>query len=399
MSTTSSRPVFDVASFNKLPDFAGAVAEIRREGSIVRSEDFEGFYAVLGYSDLKSVAADSATFCSGQGATIPRLGNQIPAVPTETDPPEHRDYRKLMVPELRPDRVTEWEGEIRQSVDDCIDAFIERGSADLAAELAHIVPPRIITRIIGLPEEDGDLFATWTTELNHASTSKDPDAKAAAAKVMLDYVDGKVTAARATAGASLLHRVANAEINGVPISHEAAIGAIFTLVIAGHETTVNGIGALLWLVGAHPAAKRLLLHDRSLVDAAVEEALRLESPVLMAGRTVTAPASLGGIDMSVGDRVALHFGAANLDAEAFDRPGEFNIERDKNPHVAFGHGIHRCVGEHLARAEMRIALERVLDRIPDYEVTGDVEIGGSNVFTRGPRAVPVRFTPGSRFSA
>jgi cytochrome P450 len=389
-------PIIDVEQLNPEHDLVGTYGGIRQGGAVTRCEAHGGFWTLLSYPAVKGVAMDATRFCSGQGATIPHFGNPIPAVPLEVDPPEHRAYRKLLVPALRPERVEEWADEIRAATDACIDAFIERGTADLAAELAHHVPPLIIAQILGLPPEDHERFAGWTVAMIRASAAGDVQANQAAAAALVQYVDGKVTEAEGHSGPGLMAIVANAVINGERIDHLAAMGFALTLILGGHDTTVNGIASALWLIGAHPATKQRLIDDPGLIPAAVEETLRLESPLQMLARTVTEDTTVEGVPMKAGDKVGLVWGSANLDETIFPNPERFDIDRPGNPHLAFGQGIHRCVGEYLARLEMRIAVEQILTRIPDYEIAGQVRIRADGVLSRGPLNVPVAFTPGAR---
>jgi cytochrome P450 len=174
------------------------------------------------------------------------------------------------------------------------------------------------------------------------------------------------------------------------------MGFTLTLIVAGHETTMNGIASTLWLIGAHPEAKRRLIADPSLIPAVVEKSLRLESPIQMMARTLTEDTVVEGVRMTAGDKLGLVWGAANLDEARFPDPEVFDIDRPANQHLAFGHGIHRCVGEQLARTEIRIAVEQILARIPDYRIAGEVRVSASTVMHRGPLTVPIAFAPGVR---
>ncbi|MGF7238642.1 MAG: cytochrome P450, partial [Frankia sp.] len=295
-----------------------------------------------------------------------------------------------------PDRVKEHADAIRDATVECINAFIEEGRADLAADLAAHVPPIIIAKILGLGSDDAARFAAWTGEMNRSASRGDEAANRAAAGALLAFVDEQVRLARGSESGDLIAMIANSDIAGEPIPHEIAVGAVITLVVAGHETTVNGIASVLWLLGAHPDIKQRLIDDPALIPNAVEEALRLESPVQMMARTLTEDAEIDGIEMKAGDKVGLVWGAGNHDESKFADPDRFDIDRPANPHLAFGHGIHRCVGEHLARLEMRVAVEEVLRRLPDYRIAGDVPVGANSAMNRGPRTVPVTFTPAAR---
>jgi cytochrome P450 len=390
----SERRPFDLGRVNSEHGAAEAYARWREHGSVVFAEAFGGYHAVLGYEAVRACAADTTRLVSRDGATIPVLRQDARSVPVEMDPPEHGKYRKLLQGPLRPDRVQARAGRIAAITDRVIDEFIELGQADLR-RIAEVVPPAIIAEILGMPGE-ASAMAEMTGMLNRAIGSQDPEAGKAAARVFTQYIDGLVVRARLTEDrGGLLAAIAGGEVDGQPVPHDMAAGIAVTLVVAGQETTVNGIGNMLWLLGAHPAAKQRVLDDPALIPDAVEESLRLESPVQMMGRTAAEDLQIDGVPVRKGDKVGLLFGAANLDPARFPEPGKFDLDRPSPAsHLAFGHGIHRCVGEHLARAEMRIVLERVLARIPDYRLAGPVTLGASVAFNRGPLAVPVVFTPG-----
>jgi len=385
---------FDIARVNSEHGAAEAYARWREHGSVVFAEAFGGYHAVLGYETVRACAADTARLVSRGGATIPVLRKDARSVPVEMDPPEHKKYRKLLQGPLRPDRVQAQADRIAAITDRVIDEFVELGKADLR-RIAEAVPPAIIAEILGVPDEAA-VMVEMTDMLNRAIGSSDPEAGKAAARVFTQYIDGLVARARLMEDrVGLLAAIAGGEVDGQPVPHDMAAGIAVTLVVAGQETTVNGIGNMLWLLAAHPAAKQRVLDDPALIPDAVEEALRLESPVQMMGRTAAEDLEVDGVPVRKGDKVGLVFGAANLDPARFPEPGKFDLDRPSPAsHLAFGHGIHRCVGEHLARAEMRIVLERVLARIPDYRLAGPVTLGASVAFNRGPLAVPVVFTPG-----
>lgn len=386
---------FDLAAVNAGHGAAEAYARWRGHGSVVFADAFGGYHAVLTYDAVRASAADTARLVSGEGSTIPVLSKGGRAIPAEMDPPEHQEYRRLVQGPLRPGQVQAWAGRIAEVTDQVIDEFIEAGRADLR-RIATVVPPAIIAEILGVPDQ-ASVMVEMTGRLNRTADGADPEAKEAAGRVFSQYIEGLVARVQGEPGGGLLREIVNGKVGGHTVPHHAATGITLTLVIAGQETTVNGIGSLLWLLGAHQEAKQRLLDDPGLIAGAVEEALRLESPVQMNGRTAATDLEIDGVPVRQGDKVGLVWGAANLDPATFPEPGKFDLDRPPAPgHLAFGHGIHRCVGEHLARAEMRVVLERVLARIPDYRLAGPVEIGANVAFNRGPVAVPVVFTPGSK---
>ena len=274
---------FDLGKVNSQHGAAGAYNHWREHGGVVFAEAFGGYHAVLNYEAVRACAVDTARLISRNGATIPMLRSE-PSIPAEVDPPDHKKYRKLLQGPLRPDRVQAWAGLIAAVTDQVIDEFAPHGEGDLR-RIAEVVPPTVIAEILGTPDE-APTMVELTDMLNRAAGSGDPEAKKAAGQVFNAYIDGLVSRARHDKSREdLLANITNGEIDGQPVSPETAAGITVTLVVAGQETTVNAIGNLLWLLGAHQAVKQRILDDPALVPKAVEEALRLESPVQMMGRT------------------------------------------------------------------------------------------------------------------
>lgn len=355
------------------------------------------YWAVMDYDLIRSSAVDTSTFPSGPGITIPPLHTPIPLIPAEVDPPDHIGYRKLLVPELRPERMASWTDSIRRSVDHEIDQFIEAGVGDLAS-VGRFVPPAAMSAILGVPD-DARRLAEITDRLNETATKGDKEGRDKANLDLLQYADALVTQAEEDGAerGDMVARVAHAIIKGEPIGHRAAVGMIITLIVGGMETTVNGISSMLVLVARNPAVRDRLIADPALVPAVVEESLRIESPVQMVARTAAVDIDLGGCPVKAGDKVAFSLGSAHFDASKFENPEVFDIDRaSAPPHLAFGHGVHRCIGEHLARSEMIICLEQVLERIPDYELTAEVTPWATIAFNRGVGRIPIKFTPGPR---
>lgn len=393
----ASCPVVRVVEMNRDPSpwttlRDDAAGEAR--STVVRSEEYGGFHLLLGYDEVKAAALDVATYTSKHGATIPPLSAGVPALPTETDPPDHLAYRRLLVSPLRPDRVEQLVPAVRTHVRELIQALRAEETPDLIAGLARKVPPAIIAKVIGLPDDDVDHFVELAHALDMAAAAQDPEANKRAAIAMLGYIDEVIVKAQRDPSDSLASTIANAEIDGHPIGRDGAVGVMLTLILAGHHTTINGIGSTLHLIATVPGLREKLLADPSLIPTAVEEAMRVESPIFMMGRTTTCPVVVGGVELPAGAKVGLGWGAANHDESHFPDPEAFSLERGRPAHVAFGHGVHKCVGEHLARMEIRVVVEEVLREIPKYRVVGPVEFGGQGLPSqnRGLASLPVDLT-------
>lgn len=265
----AERCPFDIGKVNSEHAAADAYANWRQDGSVVFAAAFGGYHAVFSYDAVRSCAADPTRLVSGEGATTPVLST-VRAVPTELDPPEHKSHRKLLQAPLRPDRVSEWTGRIAEVTDQVIDEFAELGKADLR-QIAQVVPPTIIAEMLGFPEESGNMVIQ-SDMLNRAAHSPDPAVRSTAGGAFTNYVEGLVAQAEAAEGRDdLLSSIVRGEVDGQPVPHETAVRTTVSLVIAGQETTVNAIGSMLWLLGAHPEAKQRLLDDPALIPKAVEE--------------------------------------------------------------------------------------------------------------------------------
>lgn len=397
MNEAEQSSVLDLAAVTRSPDLGTEYARLRAAaGPVLPGKPMAGtdYLAVLDHALIRKCALDTRRLSSALGMTIPALNSPIPLIPVEVDPPDHSKFHKLLVPYFRPERIAAWADTIRAVVDAELDEVIEAGEGDLSV-LGRHVPPRIIAAILGVPD-DGPRMVELTHRLNVAA-SRAPEETAAANRDMFAYVDEIVTAAAGSDRDDLITAVANAVIDGEPLDHLGAVGTIITIVIAGQETTVNGISSLVATLAGNREVRRQLAADPGLIPAAVEEVLRMQAPVQMIARTAAEDLEVSGCPVRRGDKVGFVLGAANYDPARFEDPETFRLDRGGNPHVAFGHGIHRCLGEHLARAEMTIVAEQLVARIPDCSLDGAVTWGTDAPSNRGIRAViPVHFSAGPR---
>ena len=368
---------------------------IRQRCPVPSSEAYGGFKALLGYQDICAAATAPRRFASRHGTTIPWLGNPLPVVPIEADPPEHMGYRSLIAPLFAKSRTAALESTIRRMVTEAIDEFIGVGTADLAHDLAHPIPPVVLALFIGLPQEDWLDFKDWVERILTTSAAGDMEGLFAVVGELLAYFQRWFEARRDNAGDDFATLALQGRIEGRALTPEEMLGYAFVLAVAGHETATSGIGNMLLQLGKHPDVRDQLLADRSLIPRAVEEFLRVDSPITGFARTVEAEAvDIGGTTLQPGEKVMLMWGAGNHDERQFPEPDRIKLDRATNRHLAFGHGSHRCLGAPLARLQMRVVLEEVLSRVPDYEIAGEVTrtVG----MTHGVNSMPVRFTPVGR---
>jgi cytochrome P450 len=371
---------FDHTNPEVTEHFYEVAREMRRRGPVVRSSRFGGFWAVTTYAEVRSVAKDAAAFRSSDGVTIPHFGGSVPVVPLEVDPPEHSRYRKMLHPWFTPKAVAAWEAHVRRVVRDVADR----------------VPPVVIAGFLGLPEDDWTQFRHWTETLLGLSYKEDLQRQKEAVAELEDYLLKAVLAKRGGDGEDLLSVIANIDFGGRPLSDAELVGITQLLTVAGHETTVSASANLLLYLLEDQDLRDRLLSDPSLIPDAVEEGLRYDSPVTGLARTVVEDTKVGGCPVHAGDRLLLLWGAANRDGAEFAEPDTFKIDRNDNQHLAFGIGPHRCLGEHVARLELKVIVEEVLRNMPDFQLSPGAEIRRVPGNARGVMSLPVVFTPTGR---
>lgn len=319
-------------------------------------------------------------------------GNAIGLNMLQVDAPQHTRLRALVAREFTAGRVDALRPRVQRIADSLLDALPEAGVADLVAGYALPLPLTVICELLGVPFADQHHFHAWSAELV-APTS--PAAAAAAGGEMGAYFASLIAAKAGDPGADLMGAlVANsAEEDG--LSPEELLGMAFLLLVAGHETTVNLISGGVLNLLRHPDQLDALRADPGLIDGAVEEVLRHDGPVTVAAfRYAAEPVEIDGVRIPAGDSVMLSLAAASRDPRHFPDPDRFDIRRPARGHLAFGHGIHHCLGAPLARVEGRIALATLLRRLPDLALDADP---GSltrrpHVMLRGVAALPVRWS-------
>lgn len=398
LTETDIRRHFDHTDPRVSADLAGTYATLRGRCPVVKTDAHGGFWAVSRYRDIVEAATKHRTLRSGgAGVAIPSLGNALPALPTESDEPEHRAYRGVIWPFLTAEAVRGYEAAIRDLTNDLLDEFIEDGHADLVTAFAEPLPIQAAGIALGFTPDEGAKFYQWFRDMVAAS-GRDPQAAAEAAGAFLGFLgEALAEAAERPRENSVITAVVNgAHADGRPFSTDERIGIMFSTAAAAVETTTHAVAHTLNRL-ADPAVKQRLVDDPELIPKAVEEVLRIDTPNNMMARTAACPVDLGEQHLEDGDRVLLLFGSGNLDEEVFEDPQRFVPDRSPNRHLAFGWGIHKCAGQHFARLEMRIAVEEALRRLPDYRIDGEVpppRIKAGLFWSLD--SLPVRFTPGVR---
>ncbi len=367
--------------------------DLRQRCPIAHTDRFGGGWLPVRYEDVAAIAYDTDRFSSRAiimsnfrpPRDIAPIGG---APPISSDPPFHHDARKLLLPAFTKTAVGRQEPSTREFCHSLIDAFGDRDVVDAANEYAQHIPMRVIADMLGFPPEDGPQFRQFV-ENTLEGINRPPEERIAGMMQLHDYLLEQVHDHLDNPRDDLTTYLLGAELYGRKLEPAHVVGSMILLLIAGIDTTWSAIGASLWHLAKTPADRERLAASPSLVPTAMEEFLRAYAPVTMA-RLVREDMSWHGVDMKAEDWILLSFPAANRDAAQFDRADEVIIDREVNRHAAFGLGIHRCVGSHLARMELRVALEVWLERIPQFSLADPAGVKWSTGQIRGPRALPLR---------
>jgi cytochrome P450 len=363
--------------------------DLRKRCPIAHTERFNGVYLPTRYEDVRAIAYDPEHFSSRRTAVRevhPPSGGGAP--PITSDPPRHRVARMVLLPPFTPQAIDTLTPKARIICEQLIDAFIDKGRCDGAADYAQHIPVRVIAHMLGVPEADGDLFRDWINAILSEGVT-DYDTLMRGLDEMTEYFRPHMEARRKHPGSDLIsYLVQQTYPDGAPFKDNHVLGSLRLLLVAGIDTTWSGIGSCIWHLATHSEDRRRLVAEPALMPTAIEELLRAYAPVTMA-REVAKDKEINGCTFKAGQMVMLSFPAANRDPEMFEDADKVVIDRKENRHAAFGLGIHRCIGSNLARMELTVAVEELLKRIPEFSLDGDVTWSEGSV--RGPRRLPIRF--------
>src|SRR6516225_3227295 len=300
------------------------------------------------------------------------LGNIRPMIPLQIDPPEHAKYRRIMDPLFTPREMARREPGVSELVNEMIDRFADRGECDFHAEFAVPLPCTVFLQLLGLPPEDLDKFLAWKDGVIRPEGVVGPaeHAKAAApaAKGIYKYFERAIDDHIANPRDDVLSALIAAKVEGEPLSRDELLDICFLFLIAGLDTVTDSLDCFFVYLARHPEQRQLLVEQPDILPSAIEEMLRWETPVPGVARVAMEDVEVGGCPISKGDRVSPLLGAANTDPAEFPDPDVVDFQRNPNRHRAFGGGPHRCLGSHLARMELRVALREFHRRIPDYQI-------------------------------
>jgi len=327
------------------------------------------------------------------------LKNKRPMIPLQIDPPDHKKFRKLLDPIFAPRKMAAMEDEVAELVNHLIDGFIDDGEVDFAQRFSIPFPSQVFLTLLGLPLEELDRFLAMKDGIirpDHVTgslygTKKAQEHQQKVADATYEYFEMVLDEREKERRDDLLSHFLDAEVEGDRLSRNDILDICFLFLIAGLDTVTATLDCMYSFLAQNPEHRRQLVEDPALIPNAIEEMLRWETPVMGIARVAVADYELGGCPVHEGDQVMVMIGSANTDEAEFPDGDLVRFDRDVNPHIAFGGGIHRCLGSHLARMELRVALREWHRRIPEYEV----EPGHTLVYTPGIRSIetfPLRFT-------
>lgn len=361
-------------------------------------DENNGIWHVFRYADVKKVLSDFSSFSSSEGR-VESGNNPIGASIISTDPPRHTHLRSLVSKAFTPRRVQEMAPRIKAIAEELVEKIVQDGQCDLVEDYSGPLPVIVIAELLGIPPGDRKMFKKWSDQLVSGTSEGmdetsdgyfDPQA------AMAEYFRRIIGMKRKEPGHDLISSLLEAEVDGEKLSEFDLLGFCVLLLVAGNETTTNLITNAVLALSNNEEQYREVLGNLDMIPGMLEEVLRYRSPVQSMFRTCIRDTDIGGNTIRSGEPVLAWIGSANHDEDEFDRPGEFKIARAPNRHIAFGEGVHFCLGAPLARLEAKIALETLLERAGMVTLRKGVKLeplGGVIVF--GVRHLPVVVQPGN----
>jgi cytochrome P450 len=367
--------------------------DLREQCPVAHTSRYGGVWLPTRHDDIAAIAYDTEHFTSrsvvvSEFRPPPLLAPAGIAPPISSDPPFHQAARRLLLPAFSPQAVAKVEPFTRSYCEELVDGLRGKEVVDAAEGYAQHIPVRVIAAMLGLPEEDADTFRGF---VNHVleGVALPMEERAAGMMELFGYLQTHIEDHLADPRDDLMSFLLNAELDGQKLDPFQVARTIALLLIAGIDTTWSAIGASLWHLAGHAEDRERLVAEPDLLPVAMEEFLRAYAPVTMA-RLVKQDMDWNGCPMKADEWVLLPFPAANRDPQMFDDADRVVIDREENRHAAFGLGVHRCAGSHLARMELRVALEVWLEAFPVFSLADPDAVTWSGGQVRGPRKLPVR---------
>ncbi|WP_030241301.1 cytochrome P450 [Streptomyces sp. NRRL S-350] len=409
MSEERAETDFDHHSAEYAADPWAANIEMNTHCPVSYSRKHGGFWLVSGFEQVSQVAHQPELFSSAhelpnvpgrpQGTVVP--ASSFRGLPLEIDPPEYNEWRKALNTFFSPPAARRLRPRIQQYATWCVDKSIESGEIDLVLDLSNPVPALITLELVGLPMDDWRVYADVLHALvyTHPGTPEFDRVEADFAR-LIEEVRALVPKRRAHPGDDFISFLTQVEIGGEKLSDEDVVGVCNAVIPGGVDTTTALLASTLDYLDRNRDARKTLIDAPERIPEVCDEFLRYFTPVMGAGRTAMADTTVDGCPIRKGERVLLSWAAANLDAKVFPQPEVIDLDRDAGRQAAFGVGIHRCIGRHIARMDFEVVIGEVLARMPDYEIiAGEAEKYPTVGQIHGYLRMPVRFTPGKRIGS
>jgi cytochrome P450 len=381
---------FDPQALSELPDPYPVFAELRDKHPLHYSPERD-LWVVSRYEDVRRVLLDAETFASGRGTVPTGFVASKPMLITQ-DPPYHTHLRSSVHTAFTPRRMAKLDGFIRRVTRELLDAIDPEVETDLFDALTDPLPVAVISELLGIGIEDRKTFSLNAGAVIHANKGRGPTA-AEGIEWIYRYLESVLPEREANPGDDLVSRLLHPGPDEPRLSHDEIVGFSALLLMAGTETTTNALGNAIVVLHERPEIRRRLAAKPAGLPRAIEECLRFESPVPGLSRVTTRDVEIHGRKVPEGARVHMAFAAANRDERMFPRGEEFDPERASNAHLAFSLGIHFCLGASLARTELKIALEELLARFPDYRVLPERAVRLRSDAARGYSYLPFVASP------
>ena len=353
---------------------------------IIKTDADDGYFIVTRYDDLKTVANDPETFSSIQPAL---RGTPVPMPPVSVDPPLHREFRKILNPYFSRNQVARYADDLRSSAAQLLDPVVGTGRIEFMHQYALPYTAKNLCRVI-LGETSKDQIERASDAALRISTVGDQQAFVDLATIAAEFISEREEVGFDED--TLLAGIINGTIEDRPLKLEEKVGLVTTLFSGGLDTVRGALGNITLHMAKDPSVEARL-RDPDWMRTDLDELLRYDTPITYLARTVTRDTEVNGCPMKAGDRIAMHFGSANRDADYFDSPDSLDFGRTQNAHIAFGAGIHRCVGLHFARLQIEVGIAEFLARVENLRVPAGAEVEHSDGVIYTPENLPLEFDP------
>lgn len=390
LDSEAAESAYDIFDRDYIDDPFPVWDRLRAKCPVAHSDEWGGSWMVTRYQDVVDVAHNPLHFSSQSVTVLPRpavASSMLPegSPPVTCDPPEHREARQPLNSWFSPRRAAQLEPFTADLCRRLAEDLAGQPRTDAATAYTQRIPVAVLGAILGVAADD---LGTFGQDVHDVFESTDDERRTAAVVSILGYFTELMATRRKVPGDDLISELLTGRSDGRPMSDSQVLGTISLLLVAGTETTTSVMGSALWHLATNPDDRQRLVSHPELVPTAVEEFLRAFAPATM-GRIVTTDMDFAGHALRQGDRMLLSFGAANRDPEEFHDADRVVIDREHNRHIAFGVGIHRCLGAHVARMELRVGLREWLRVIPEFCLDPSTEVVWSGGQSRGPRSLPL----------